>query len=148
MVDHEPCDAQGLLALLRTICVANTALADVVCDLLVHQMQTHGIICPTNAILYALVRTVARGDNVFSHTCRNYYSVVFEDQTILHGQLVAHIIVRSRSVSDFCEGHPPRGTCMSFCRTQSLAMESRSTCSCLGDTDSPSVMSISANVTA
>ena len=46
-----------------------------------------------NATVYALVRTVNRGENVFSHTCRNYYSVVFEDQTILHGQLVAHVIV-------------------------------------------------------
>ena len=26
-----------------------------------------------------------------SHTCRNYYSIVFEDQTILHGQFVPHV---------------------------------------------------------
>ena len=83
---------QGLLALLQTICVAHTALADVVCDLLIHQRPIHGILCP-NATLYALVRTVNRGDNVFSYTCRNYYSVVFEDQTILVFKFVAHVIV-------------------------------------------------------
>ena len=123
-------------------------LADVVCDLVVHRRPIHDILCPTNATLYALVRTVNRGDNIFSHTCRNYYSVVFEDQTILHGQFVTHVTVTrtSRAVSDFCESHPPRVTCMSFCRSHSrwhlvapaVAWE----------TQSPSVMLISSNETA
>ena len=73
--------------------MTHTALADVAWDFWIHQRPIHGILCPTNATLYAVVRTVNRGDNVFSHTCRNYYSVVFEDQTILHGQFVGHVIV-------------------------------------------------------
>ena len=31
-----------------------------------------------------------------SHTCRNYYSIVFEDQTILHGQFVPHVTMITR----------------------------------------------------
>ena len=30
---------------------------------------------------------------LFAHLCRNYYSVVFEDQAIVHGQFLVHIIV-------------------------------------------------------
>ena len=65
MVDQEPREVSGVLALLQTICVAHTALADVVGDLLVHQRPKHNILCQTNATVHVSLRSVNRGDYVF-----------------------------------------------------------------------------------